>query len=67
MKTKVRFRFFFGDFDVEETKYFVSDEPVGTFLVRFSSLPGCYTLSVVLPEGIMNYRLEVRTYDKHHD
>jgi hypothetical protein len=50
--------FFFGDFDVEETKYFVSDEPVGTFLVRFSSLPGCYTLSVVLPEGIMNYRLE---------
>jgi hypothetical protein len=55
-------RWFYGDFSLDETVYFLSDEPIGTFLLRFSTSQPCtFTVSVVRQEGIMHYRLEVHT------
>jgi hypothetical protein len=50
---------FYGDFTLDETVYFLSDEPIGTYLLRFSTSQPCtFTVSVVRQEGIMHYRLE---------
>lgn len=49
---------FYGDLNPQETEMFLEFEPVGTFLVRFSSQPGCFTCSYMRTDGICHCRLQ---------
>jgi hypothetical protein len=51
---------FFGDLTSDESRYFLADEPIGTFLVRFSSQPCNLTISIVDKGFIQHQRIERR-------
>ena len=48
---EVRQKWFFGDLSAEEAVSLLRGKPVGTFLVRFSSNPGDFTISYVSSTG----------------
>eukprot|EP01104_Vermistella_antarctica_P014036 TRINITY_DN4345_c0_g1_i1.p1 TRINITY_DN4345_c0_g1~~TRINITY_DN4345_c0_g1_i1.p1 ORF type:complete len:583 (+),score=95.87 TRINITY_DN4345_c0_g1_i1:118-1866(+) len=49
---------FHGDVGTHEAESRLASQPVGTFLVRFSSTsPGCYTISKVAPNSINHQRI----------
>jgi len=42
---------FHGDLEAAEAQELLEGQPIGTFLVRFSSKPGCFATSFVGPQG----------------
>lgn len=51
------FRWFHGDIDQVEANCRLTDRELGTFLIRFSSIPGYYTISFVVHSGIAHHRI----------
>jgi hypothetical protein len=49
---------FFGDLSSDECQFFLSDEPSGSYLIRFSSQVNNLTLSVLFDNVIQHHRLE---------
>jgi hypothetical protein len=45
--------YFHGDLDSEEAEELLHNQPPGTFLLRFSSFPGCFATSYVNSDGIV--------------
>lgn len=43
--------YFHGDLDSEEAEELLMNQPTGTFLIRFSSYPGCFATSYVNSAG----------------
>lgn len=50
-------KWFFGFIDPIETNKILATKPTGTFLFRFSSQPGCYTLSVANAGQVGHWRI----------
>jgi len=48
---------FHGDINQVEANCRLTDRELGTFLIRFSSIPGYFTISFVVPTGIVHHRI----------
>jgi len=58
--TVIHATWFHGDMDSEEASTLLQDHPPGTFLVRFSSTPGCFAISYVDSYGTVKKDLLTR-------
>lgn len=52
--------YFFGFLNLEDTQKLLHDQPKGSYLLRFSSEIGSYTLSEVADKAIHHCRIEVK-------
>lgn len=52
--------YFFGFLNSEETKKCLNNEPKGTFLIRFSSEAGRYTLSACIGSCVSHWRINLK-------
>ena len=46
-------RWFYGDLLKQDMEFYLADEPPGTFLIRFSEAPNCFTCSYIHENGAL--------------
>jgi len=54
----LRQSWFHGDISTNEANVRLREKPIGTFLIRFSSMDGWYTISAINEKGIQHQRIK---------